>query len=110
LVASGQLRLAMQLALDPIKRGSHQVEMSDEGLMAEDIEDCSSVRLARGGLGPVAPANRACQSCRGRGWPAGHIAGRDLPLSDPDAGTPALMQNRRCPVRPDVITSNLMQI
>jgi hypothetical protein len=37
LVASGQLRLAMQLALDLMKRGSHQVGMSDEGLMAEDI-------------------------------------------------------------------------
>jgi hypothetical protein len=43
LVASGQSRLAIQLALDLLKRGSHQVGMSDEGLMAEDIEDCSSV-------------------------------------------------------------------
>jgi hypothetical protein len=43
LVASGQLRLAMQLALDPMKRGSHQVGMSDEGLKAEGIEDCLSV-------------------------------------------------------------------
>jgi hypothetical protein len=43
LVASGQLRLAMQLALELMKRGSHQVGMSDEGLMAEDIEDCLSV-------------------------------------------------------------------
>jgi hypothetical protein len=43
LIASGQLRLAMQLALDLVKRGSYQVEMSDEGLMAEDIEDCLSV-------------------------------------------------------------------
>jgi hypothetical protein len=40
LVASGQLRPAMQLAPDLMKRGSHQVGMSDEGLMAEDIEDC----------------------------------------------------------------------
>jgi hypothetical protein len=38
LIASGQLRLAMQLALDLMKRGSHQVEISDEGLMTEDIE------------------------------------------------------------------------
>jgi hypothetical protein len=43
LVASGQLRPAMQLALDLMKRGSHQVGMSDEGLMAEDIEDCLNV-------------------------------------------------------------------
>jgi hypothetical protein len=43
LVASRQLRLAMQFALDLMKRGSHQVGMSDEGLMAEDIEHCLSV-------------------------------------------------------------------
>ena len=45
LVASGQLRLAMQLALDLMKRGSYQVEMSDEGLMTEDIEACLSVMI-----------------------------------------------------------------
>ena len=33
----------MQLALDLMKRGSYQVEMSDEGLMTEDIEACLSV-------------------------------------------------------------------
>jgi hypothetical protein len=43
LIASGQLRLAMPLALDLMKRGSYQVEMSDEGLMTEDIEGCLSV-------------------------------------------------------------------
>ena len=43
LIASGQLRLAMPLALELMKRGSYQVEMSDEGLMTEDIEDCLSV-------------------------------------------------------------------
>lgn len=45
LIASGQLRLAMQLALELMKQGSHQVEMSDEGLMTEDIEDCLGVVL-----------------------------------------------------------------
>jgi uncharacterized Zn finger protein len=45
LITSGQLRLAMQLALELMKHGSHQVEMSDEGLMTEDIEDCLSVVL-----------------------------------------------------------------
>ena len=45
LIGSGQLRLAMQLALELMKRGSYQVEMSDEGLMTEDIEDCLSVVL-----------------------------------------------------------------
>ena len=43
LIALGQLRLAMQLALELMKRGSYQVEMSDEGLMTGDIEDCLSV-------------------------------------------------------------------
>src|SRR5580692_3573689 len=43
LIGSGQLRQAMSLALELMKRGSYQVEMSDEGLMAEDIEDGLSV-------------------------------------------------------------------
>lgn len=43
LIASGQLRLAMSLALELMKQGSYQVEMSDEGLMSEDIEDCLNV-------------------------------------------------------------------
>lgn len=45
LIASGQLRLAMQLALELMKQGSRQVEMSDEGLMTDDIEDCLGVLL-----------------------------------------------------------------
>ncbi|MCG8449549.1 MAG: hypothetical protein MI725_08220 [Pirellulales bacterium] len=45
LIESGQLRLAMQLALELMKQGSYQVEMSDEGLMTEDIEDCLDVVL-----------------------------------------------------------------
>jgi uncharacterized Zn finger protein len=40
LIESGQLRLAMELSLELMKDGSYQVEMSDEGLMTEDIEDC----------------------------------------------------------------------
>src|SRR5271170_7784547 len=43
LIDSGHLRLAMQLSLELMKQGSYQVEMSDEGLMTEDIEDCLSV-------------------------------------------------------------------
>jgi hypothetical protein len=42
LIDSGQLRLAMQLALELMKQGSYQVEMSDEGMMTQDIEDCLS--------------------------------------------------------------------
>lgn len=45
LVASGRMREALQLALELMTRGSHQVEMSDEGLMMEDIEDCLSALL-----------------------------------------------------------------
>jgi uncharacterized Zn finger protein len=45
LVASGQVRWAMQLALELMRQGSHQVEMSDEGLMTDDIEACLSVLL-----------------------------------------------------------------
>ena len=43
LIASGQLRLAMQLSLELMKQASRQVEMSDEGMMTDDIEDCLSV-------------------------------------------------------------------
>jgi hypothetical protein len=43
LIASGQLRLALQLALELMKQGSYQVEMSDEGMMTEDVEACLSV-------------------------------------------------------------------
>jgi len=45
LVASEQWRPAMQLSLELMKDGSYQVEMSDEGLMTNDIEDCLSVVL-----------------------------------------------------------------
>jgi hypothetical protein len=45
LIDSGQLRQAMPLALELMKRGNHQVEMSDEGLMTDDIEDCVNVVL-----------------------------------------------------------------
>jgi hypothetical protein len=43
LITSGQLRQAMQLALELVKQGSYQVEMSDEGMMADDIEACLNV-------------------------------------------------------------------
>jgi hypothetical protein len=45
LITSGQLRLAMELSLDLMKRGSRQVEMSDEGMMTDDIQECLSVVL-----------------------------------------------------------------
>src|SRR5579871_3983126 len=40
LIDAGQLPLAMRLALELMKQGSYQVEISDEGLMTQDIEDC----------------------------------------------------------------------
>jgi len=45
LIISGQLRQAMPLALELMKRGSYQVEMSDEGMMTEEIEDGLKVVL-----------------------------------------------------------------
>jgi uncharacterized Zn finger protein len=45
LITAGQLRPAMQLALELMKQGSYQVEMSDEGMMTEDIEDGLKVVL-----------------------------------------------------------------
>jgi len=43
LIDSGLLPLAMELSLALMKQGSGQVEMSDEGLMTEDIESCLNV-------------------------------------------------------------------
>ena len=43
LIDSGQLQPAMQLSLELMKTGSYQVEMSDEGMMIDDIEDCLNV-------------------------------------------------------------------
>ena len=39
LIESGQLDQTLPLALELMKQGSEQVEMSDEGLMTEEIED-----------------------------------------------------------------------
>ena len=43
LIDLGELRLAMELSLELMKQGSYQVEMSDEGLMTDDIEECLEV-------------------------------------------------------------------
>ena len=43
LVGLGQLQLAMELSLELMDQGSYQVEMSDEGLMTDDIEECLKV-------------------------------------------------------------------
>jgi hypothetical protein len=43
LVELGQLASAMELSLELMKRGSHQIEMSDEGLMTDEVEECLQV-------------------------------------------------------------------
>jgi hypothetical protein len=43
LIELGELRLAMELSLELMKQGSYQVEMSDEGMMTDDIEECLAV-------------------------------------------------------------------
>ena len=43
LIGLGHLRLAMELSLELMDQGSYQVEMSDEGLMTDDIEECVNV-------------------------------------------------------------------
>jgi len=40
LIELGQLQPAMELSLELMAKGSYQVEMSDEGLMSDDIEAC----------------------------------------------------------------------
>jgi hypothetical protein len=55
LIKLGHLRLAMELSLELMKQGSCQVEMSDEGLMTQDIEECLAVvaqALKKGDLPP----------------------------------------------------------
>jgi hypothetical protein len=43
MIETGNLPAAMELALQLMKRGSHQVEMSDEGLMTYELEECLNV-------------------------------------------------------------------
>jgi hypothetical protein len=43
LIDLGELRLAMELSLELMKQGSYQVEMSDQGLMTDDIAECLTV-------------------------------------------------------------------
>jgi hypothetical protein len=45
MVKAGQLEQAMELAMELMRRGSYQVEMSDEGMMTEDVEGCLRVVL-----------------------------------------------------------------
>jgi len=60
LIDLGKLGLAMELSLELMAAGSYQVEMSDEGLMTDDIVACFE------------PVLEALQDC---GLPAAEIAG-----------------------------------
>jgi uncharacterized Zn finger protein len=62
LIASGNLREAMTLSLELMKQASHQVEMSDEGMMTDDIEECLSVVLKELKKGDL-PANDVIAWC-----------------------------------------------
>jgi hypothetical protein len=71
LIGSGQLRLAVPLALELMKQGRYQLEMGDEGLMAEDIEGCLNVVLeaVRKSDLPVSKGSPGARRCwRAIGW------------------------------------------
>jgi hypothetical protein len=66
LVKAGQLEQAMELALELMRRGSYQVEMSDEGMMTEDVEACLRVVLQAVEQSNLPPARIAawCEALR----------------------------------------------
>lgn len=57
LIDLGQLRLAMELSLELMEQGSYQVEMSDEGLMTDDVEECLQVVVKALGKSDLPPAD-----------------------------------------------------
>ena len=59
LIELGHLQSAMKLSLELMAKGSYQVEMSDEGLMTDDIEACFGVVL------------KALKKCD---WPTAEVA------------------------------------
>ena len=61
LIGSGQLRAAMDLSLELMVKGSYQIEMSDEGLMTDEVKECLQVVLE-------ALAGATCPRTR---WPRG---------------------------------------
>jgi uncharacterized Zn finger protein len=68
LVELGHLRVAMELSQELMSQGSYQVEMSDEGMMTEDIEECLHVvinAIAKSDV-PVADATAWCAEMTGR--------------------------------------------
>lgn len=59
LVKQGRLEEAKSLALELMKKGSYQVECSDEGMMTDDICDC---------LKPVIRAVKAAGGAEAAKW------------------------------------------
>jgi hypothetical protein len=59
LIESGCLRAAMELSQELMSQGSYQVEMSDEGLMTDDIAECLHVVINAVGKSDLPPANIA---------------------------------------------------
>ncbi len=65
LIKNGQIDEVKSLALELLKRGSYQVECSDEGMMSDDIEAC---------LGPVIRAVKAGEAADAKSWATAMIA------------------------------------
>ncbi len=67
LVKAGDLESAMDLSLALMKSGSEQVEMSDEGLMTNDIEDClrAVVKAVKAASLPVETKRTWAKNMRG---------------------------------------------
>ena len=64
LVDLGHLRAVMELSLELMDQGSYQVEMSDEGMMTDDIEECLQVVIDALGQCDL-PANDITAWCAG---------------------------------------------
>lgn len=65
LIELGQLDNVKSHALDLMKRGTHQVECSDEGLMSDDLEAC---------LKSVIRAVQAADAAQAKSWATAMIA------------------------------------
>ena len=62
LIKLGCLRDAMELSMELMSQGSYQVEMSDEGMMTEDIEGCLHIVIRAIGKSDV-PAPDVAEWC-----------------------------------------------
>lgn len=65
LIELGEIEQVKSLALELMKRGSYQVECSDEGLMGDDIEAC---------IMPVIRAVKACDPSDAKSWATAMVA------------------------------------